>query len=771
MQTPISRREWGLLFGVVLLFIGWRTFVAAHTFIPNFDTGTVGLMGLNILEGDRPLFFYGQHYMGALEGYLAAWLFLIFGKSSTVLALSPILFSAGWLTTTWMLFRELTGRRAPAWAALMLVAFPNWLTVWYSLASYGGYPGCYFFGTLCWWAAVRLFRPGCSARTTRALVLLVGFSAGLALWTNFQSAVYLLMAGGWMAGWLFSESHLRRHGPILLLAGVLFLLAVSPVLRDGGDAQLEVPGHSSSLLKNLGVLFHTSFSRLFFEPAVFPEPVYWGMLALVLFGLGGFFYSSRSRSWRAWNPLLFWGAYSALYIVHPMASMGAARYLIPGWTALCIAAFAMPLWIGRGRTRSFVTGALTLFVLATGISEILNIRERTPRVREARQLQQQIVADALQAGLRSVDLVGDPLYGHRGQAYTFTATNAVQFVSVYDERIQSRALAAEREPAYGMMYPGEAWKRMKLAFLDLDAEVVRIQRPGYNLAAGFALRHRVYSSVYPDSALATRSAGTTNAQDLLDRKIDTFLTFSPATQDFVELTFASPVHLGMLWFTAPGPYQYGLPAGYRIEGSLDGSSFFPVYENPDRIPDVYRLGNRMYAKGFQARMEIRFPAREVSTLRITMTRASSDEGEEVALNEIMVFADEGPRVMDPDADARAVVAWASGHSFDLVVADRHVSARLQKEGIPVFERLNPKFASSMRSRVFELQAGTGLLVDRALRGEVERLLKEEAPEGSWEAMSLGSYTGFRFLSGKSGIRWLWNGHFPMHAPQDEPPWR
>ena len=69
-----------------------RMNLAVKAFFSTFDTSTVGLMALRILkEGERPLFYYGQDYMGALEAYGAALLFALFGPTTTVLSLLVVI--------------------------------------------------------------------------------------------------------------------------------------------------------------------------------------------------------------------------------------------------------------------------------------------------------------------------------------------------------------------------------------------------------------------------------------------------------------------------------------------------------------------------------------------------------------------------------------------------------------------------------------------------------------------------------------------------------
>ncbi|HKJ65439.1 MAG TPA: hypothetical protein VJ969_08555, partial [Desulfopila sp.] len=63
------------LAAICLLAVGLRCAMAVFVFASTRDTSVVGIMGLHILEGARPLFFYGQAYMGAAEAYLTAAVF------------------------------------------------------------------------------------------------------------------------------------------------------------------------------------------------------------------------------------------------------------------------------------------------------------------------------------------------------------------------------------------------------------------------------------------------------------------------------------------------------------------------------------------------------------------------------------------------------------------------------------------------------------------------------------------------------------------------
>ena len=56
-----------------------------------YDEATSGLLGLSVLSGELPIYFFGQPFMGALDGYLAAPVFWLFGVSARTLELLPVL--------------------------------------------------------------------------------------------------------------------------------------------------------------------------------------------------------------------------------------------------------------------------------------------------------------------------------------------------------------------------------------------------------------------------------------------------------------------------------------------------------------------------------------------------------------------------------------------------------------------------------------------------------------------------------------------------------
>ncbi|MEK6221320.1 MAG: hypothetical protein N2D54_03645, partial [Chloroflexota bacterium] len=71
----------------------------------NADEAIVGLMARHILQGQRPVFFYGQAYMGSLDAWLVAAAFKLLGESLNAIRYVQILLyllymgSVGWLAS------------------------------------------------------------------------------------------------------------------------------------------------------------------------------------------------------------------------------------------------------------------------------------------------------------------------------------------------------------------------------------------------------------------------------------------------------------------------------------------------------------------------------------------------------------------------------------------------------------------------------------------------------------------------------------------------
>jgi len=156
------------------------------------DESIIGLMATHIAEGrDFPAYFYGQHYMGALEAYLAAPVVGLFGP--TVLALRLPMVLAFYVATGWLLYR-LTVRLYTPWFATAvtgLYALGSDHIVSMQLRVSGGYPEMDLLGVLLVLLAVML-----AERPRTLLFGLWGLVAGLVVWDTWLPLPYLAASAG-----------------------------------------------------------------------------------------------------------------------------------------------------------------------------------------------------------------------------------------------------------------------------------------------------------------------------------------------------------------------------------------------------------------------------------------------------------------------------------------------------------------------------------------------------------------------------------------------
>ena len=760
-----------LLFVCCLLLFASRAWLAAGTVQPNFDTATVGLMALDILDGARPLFYYGQNYMGAIEAYAAAGWFALLGPGPLALSLAPITFTVLWAAALWLLFRALFGRAA-AWAGFAVLAIPGWTVLRVGMNAYGGYTVCYFFGTLAWFCAVRAWRQP-SARAAPAWIAATGLCAGLALWTNFQSAVLVLMAATFLLAGARTLPPRRWPWAGIAAAAILFALAFSPVVLLRGEYQ---GGHVAAfeptparLAENLGILLGRLLPwMLHGRPEV--SPLLAWSLGLTLAAAAALALRGTVRAWRAGSsPRLAlaapWAAsviFLLLYLPHPLASEGASRYLVGFWALLTAAFFALPF--AAPGDRRLATVVLALWLGLTATTWVPNQRALSAEVARERADVEATLAVARATGASTFLLSHDLVFGHRGQPLSLAATNRLAFVSIGDERRQDRAEAAETADRWALVFPPGEEIRVRETLSSLGVRAVRSASPLALFAHAF--RHGAPLGEAVRAAGARRwqkdSAGE-ELPGLLDQTHGTAIT-GPAGSG-VALDLGAETDLQSIWMISPHPFLEGVPSGFTIELSPDGASWTKVHEVRRRHANAYTIGDRIYCNGFLGRCEAALAGRG-RYLRLVF---ASDW----RLEDLVVFAAAERPTVDPRAEEAALRARLAEGKVSFLAADRSLSARLRgTPGLAVFPRFNTKVMRTQIPR--EVHPGQAVAVPRGLR-DLTRAVIERAwgPRSVLSAENTGAYTLLLTNPGleRPARRLCWNDHVVMEFSEREPLWR
>jgi len=774
----------GGLLAAVGLGVVLRVYIAVRLFGTTFDTATVGLMALNILGGERPLLYYGQSYMGAFEAYVAALLFALFGVSTTVLAMAPILFAVGWILGMFVLFQTILGMRAGL-AAAFCTAGAGWYALWFSLGSYGGYAAVFCIGT--WWLVLcaRIARGRLSLRAEWGHALGLGVLGALGLWTNLQVLPYFA-TGLLVLCRRFVRSPSRR-GLALRIAVALALGALgfvpaflSGFERSGETLLLGIPSFGAVRF-NLRVLLERCVPRLFLWPL-------WGERAAPLavsVTVGAFYGLAACMAgwavWRRWTrtkrgdvmiPVLFAVVFLALYLPHPRARLGAVRYLVPLHTTLTALVFAAVFGVPARRWRNLGMLLLGLWLCYNVGCAWLLVRQRAPDTARIRAARQRVVAGAEAAGLKHVLIVGSILDGHEGQVFSFYSHGRVRFISSFDERHGPSARSADRDDGAGLLCKPQHLDRLRYGLNAAGVAQFRSTADAWRpILYDFACPHSKRRAVPLDAVRVETTASIEGSGvSVVDQCESSGVSASFAADGALTLDLGAARRMDGLWMTPSGGAR--LPDSFVVETSADGEHYTQVRDVTGKALPAYVSGNRVYVLGYFVRRDVRFepvPARWLRLRFLPVARKGTWQ-----IGELRVFAHEGPAGAVQEQELDRLSGAIDRASLDFVVCDRWLSARLNERLAPrggrsrAYPTYNPVCdPRSDRSRAVVPRAGLGVVVDRALRMETERLIAETFA-GDTRAVGVTDfehYTLFSFgpdvpahAAGPRRETLVWNGH-------------
>jgi 4-amino-4-deoxy-L-arabinose transferase-like glycosyltransferase len=217
-----ATRQTAALILIVALGLVLRIVLLAVEAVPfNGDEAVVALMAKHILQnGERPTFFYGQDYSGALDAYLTAGVYAITGPRILGGRLVQMALFAIYMLLVYALARRVTGSRWAALVSVMLVAASTPLLATYTLVSVGGYGESLVLGTFILWLALHLSDDWAGCVLAWAAL---GAAGGVAFWVLGISVVYLIPAALFLA-W----RDRFRHWPLCLAALAAFVAFSSP---------------------------------------------------------------------------------------------------------------------------------------------------------------------------------------------------------------------------------------------------------------------------------------------------------------------------------------------------------------------------------------------------------------------------------------------------------------------------------------------------------------------------------------------------------------
>ncbi len=221
---------WAIAIGTFLIALGVRlaAILTVYRWIDS-DQAVVGLMARHILQGERPIFFYGQPYNGALEAYLTAPIIALWGANDLTIRLIPVGLSAAFAALGAATITRLLGPMAGALTGAYLAAGPPLLLRWTTAAG-AGYVEALLLGTLVIVLAGAPRWP-VARKPWRSAVL--GLCMGGGLWADPLIVPYLaaLML---VATAALSRRRLRPTAGVALACAGGMALGLGPVLLHDG---------------------------------------------------------------------------------------------------------------------------------------------------------------------------------------------------------------------------------------------------------------------------------------------------------------------------------------------------------------------------------------------------------------------------------------------------------------------------------------------------------------------------------------------------------
>jgi hypothetical protein len=265
---------------VLLIAAAVRLLLAAHGWpYVNSDEATLGLMADDILwHGAHPLFSYGDHHIGAIDGYLQALFFAVFGSTDLVMHIVTTIQVVVFLVFFYLFTREVFSTPV-ALVTLLLLAFCGQQEMFYEVRANRHAQDILVFTALLLWLVVwRLRHPERFILVDFA----IGVVAGIGLWSTLLTLPFVLAAA--LALGVDAVLMLRRRrlslrnwrqarGGLLLVAGLL--IGVTPIilaaiqtrgssLREGLATASVGGGHSFlAIIQQLGGTFIYAVPSMF----------------------------------------------------------------------------------------------------------------------------------------------------------------------------------------------------------------------------------------------------------------------------------------------------------------------------------------------------------------------------------------------------------------------------------------------------------------------------------------------------------------------------
>lgn len=665
-----------LIYAVAISLRLWRFYSAEL----NEDNAVVGLMGLAILRGEFPIFFFGQNWMGSLDAILAAPFYALFGPSALTVNILPPMLSLAFMACLQPILRRTVGTWGML-AGLAYLAVPPTSWLYWCGEARTHYMLGLMLSALVLLITHRLWR---ERVWSWGNLVLWGLFCGAALWTNFASMVVILPCTLFL---LFTckDKISIWSAPLAALGGVV---GGSPLVWFNLTHHMANAGQGNFfglhyILPALPALLRNSLPMILgLNTSVSGGPtggyglfgLLYGLLLAVM-GLGGYFLLRfNRRRGQAFTWLLFGIVLLNIVIVISSAYIRGLyeadpRYLLNLYLVLPFLVGALVRWLSQKNSWSAVALILALTLIHVSQypqcrmwnfhSPLLDLKHGFYQNQEAgikKNLQEIRAAGFKYVYSRSNQYLlsflanNDPVVGHYWKSRDFTSTIEVD---------------ASDNPGMLDMDQGS------LAILGLAHKTWRggMGKIVYDFAAPTGA-----AALLPRQGWSTRANGRDLGQTLNDADLNTgFSTPGPAKDgDSLLIDLGQSQNVGGLAMI-PAEFRQ-VPKGLKVELAGPDGVFSTVTQSRTYWGPFYLSGPHPFLKARDPRVESYFPPRKTRYIRLT--HQGDNRYHHWSVQELLLFGPGAGNKSTWDESAQQVFHILKANNIKNAYGDAWIAAKV-----------------------------------------------------------------------------------------------
>lgn len=249
MQKILDNKVISILILLIFHFLFRYLLLSINAFPFNSDEAIVGLMAKHILDGENFIYFYGQSYMGSMDGYLVALGFLLFGEKIWVIRLIQVILFGLVIIFSYLFVNVSFQNKKIAFVSSLFLVFPAVNVVLYTTVSLGGYGEALLFGVVSFYVAALFAKDIENHKKINHVYLgILGFLLGIGLYVNPISLTMIIPAIVFVAWKILNSDKEKQKIFFLLFILLIFFLIGSAlfwyslIMTNGPSVIREIGG-------------------------------------------------------------------------------------------------------------------------------------------------------------------------------------------------------------------------------------------------------------------------------------------------------------------------------------------------------------------------------------------------------------------------------------------------------------------------------------------------------------------------------------------------